>query len=171
MEIIKCKIEDLIDIQKISRETFYDTFKDTASSEDMGRFLDKNYALEKLEREFLNPNSEFFFLMDEEKIAGYLKINVDDAQTEDIAENSFELERIYLDKNYKFRGLGSVLFDFAEEKARELNKSSLWLGVWENNKPALKFYTKKGLEVVGSHPYNIENEPQTDLIMLKKLYK
>lgn len=169
MEIIKCKTDDLEAIQKISRETFYDTFKDTASAEDMSLFLDKNYALDKLKKEFENPNSEFYFLMDRDKVAGYLKLNSDEAQTENIADNSFELERIYLDKDYKFRGLGSVLFDFAESKARDLNKSSIWLGVWEHNKPALSLYTKKGLEVVGSHPYNIENEPQTDLIMLKKL--
>lgn len=53
--------------------------------------------------------------MVQNEIAGYLKINVGDAQTEHLRENALEVERIYLRSSFQHRGLGNVLLDFAEK--------------------------------------------------------
>jgi len=64
------------------------------------------------------------------------------AQSEAIGDNCLEIERIYISKQFKRLGLGTKLLEFGINKAKELNKQSVWLGVWENNLAAQKFYQK-----------------------------
>ena len=122
---------DVEKLQKVSRETFKVTFDPYTAPNDMARFLEEDYETVKLVKEIENPNSRFYFLMVQNEIAGYLKINVGDAQTEHLRENALEVERIYLRSSFQHRGLGNVLLDFAEKTAREEGKDYMWLGVYE----------------------------------------
>ena len=54
------------------------------------------------------------------------------------------------------------------EVAKEQEKSSVWLGVWEKNDAALNFYKKLGFEAVGEHVFQLGDDPQRDIIMQKK---
>ena len=107
---------DVEKLQKVSRETFKATFDTYTAPNDMVRFLEEDYETVKLVKEIENPNSRFYFLMVQNEIAGYLKINVGDAQTEHLRENALEVERIYLRSSFQHRGLGNVLLDFAEKR-------------------------------------------------------
>ncbi|GHV97916.1 N-acetyltransferase [Lactobacillus nasalidis] len=161
--------EDLPALIEISRETFADTFGADNSDEDMEKFLDESYSKEKLGGELANPGSTFYFLLADGQVAGYLKINTGDAQSEDVDPNGLEIERIYLRRSFQHKGLGSRLFDFAEEKARELDKSVLWLGVWEHNENAKSFYAHHGLTRFSEHVFVVGDDRQTDYLMKKSL--
>ncbi len=170
-EIKEITTADVKELQKVSRETFKTTFDHYTAPDDMKRFLEEDYQTEKLIREIENPNSRFYFLMVKGKIAGYLKINVGDAQTEQLRDNALEVERIYLRTNFQHRGLGNVLFDFAEKTAREEGKDYMWLGVYEKNIPAQYFYKRHGFEKVSQHTFQVGSDPQTDWLLVKKLSK
>lgn len=135
----------------------------------MARFLEEDYETVKLVKEIENPNSRFYFLMVQNEIAGYLKINVGDAQTEHLRENALEVERIYLRSSFQHRGLGNVLLDFAEKTAREECKDYMWLGVYEKNVPAQHFYKRHGFSKVSQHTFQVGSDPQTDWLLVKKL--
>lgn len=111
-EIKKVTIADIQDLQQISRETFSETFGSQNSTENMEKFLNKAYAEEKLRSEIENKNSNFYFLIVNNQVAGYLKVNEVDAQTEQVADNALEVERIYLKQNFQHQGLGLVLIKF-----------------------------------------------------------
>ena len=160
---------DVEKLQKVSRETFKATFDPYTAPNDMVRFLEEDYETVKLVKEIENPNSRFYFLMVQNEIAGYLKINVGDAQTEHLRENALEVERIYLRTNFQHRGLGNVLFDFAEKTAREEGKDYMWLGVYEKNVPAQHFYKRHGFSKVSQHTFQVGSDPQTDWLLVKKL--
>lgn len=99
-------------------------------------------------------------------MAGYLKLNFDNAQTENVLNNqAFEIERIYLLKEYQNKGLGTELFEAAIQIGKEKGYSTLWLGVWEKNRSALQFYQKKGLVTFGSHCFQLGSDTQTDFLM------
>ena len=69
-------------------------------------------------------------------IAGYIKLNVHDAKTVNLAqanETSMELERIYLLSSFQGRKLGEYMLKEAIRMAVDLRKTQLWLGVWEKN--------------------------------------
>lgn len=160
---------DVEKLQKVSRETFKATFDPYTTPNDMVRFLEEDYETVKLVKEIENPNSRFYFLMVQNEIAGYLKINVGDAQTEHLRENALEVERIYLRSSFQHRGLGNVLLDFAEKTAREEGKDYMWLGVYEKNVPAQHFYKRHGFSKVSQHTFQVGSDPQTDWLLVKKL--
>jgi ribosomal protein S18 acetylase RimI-like enzyme len=169
IQILPCKAEQLAELREISLVTYRDTFADSNSEALMQQYFDDALNAEKLLQEFNVVGSFFYFIYSDSAIAGYLKINVDDAQTDDVASNSLEVERFYISKQYKRLGLGKQLMTFAYQFAREANKSSIWLGVWEGNLPAFAFYQAQGFYQVGTHPFNMGGDIQTDLLLKKDL--
>ncbi|PRY74858.1 GNAT family N-acetyltransferase [Alkalibacterium olivapovliticus] len=165
----KAGLEDLDSLQEISIETFKDTFEKDNSEENMNAYLDKACTKEQLEKELKTPGSAFFYLDVKGELAGYLKVNEGEAQTEAFDDNGLEIERIYIRTGYKRQGLGTALLNKAIAIAEKNVRSSVWLGVWEHNQPALAFYKKMGFEKVGAHAFYMGDDKQTDFIMRKKL--
>lgn len=169
MKIKKCSLDDILDLQKIYRQTFFETFSEQNSEENMRIFLDKAYSEEKLKSEIEDKESETFLAVENQKILGVLKINTGNAETESGLENSLEIQRIYILKESKGLGIGTVFMNLAEKKARELGVSFIWLGVWEKNFPAQKFYTDKDFRRFSEHAFVLGDDIQTDFLMKKEL--
>lgn len=169
MTIIKCTSEHLPEIQAISRETFTETFKEQNSPEHLNAYLEGAYNQEQLALELAEPDSQFYFVYSDEEVAGYLKINVGEAQSEEMGKDSLEVERIYVKKKFHKHGFGKLLLAKAFDIAAELEKKKIWLGVWEENENAIAFYKKKGFVQTGAHPFYMGDDKQIDLIMTKIL--
>ena len=169
MQIRKLDITDLENLLKISITTFRETFEEVNSEEDMQKYLDENLSLERLKNELENLDSEFYFIENKNKNLGYLKLNFGNAQTEKVEENYFEIERIYVLKAFLGQKIGQILFDKAIEIGREKNLEYVWLGVWEENHRAIKFYKKNGFEIFGKHDFVLGEDVQTDLLMKMKI--
>lgn len=169
MTMHKCTIEDLVLLQKISTETFTDTFGADNTAEDLAAYLERAYNLEQLKQELTNPDSSFYFIYSGDELAGYLKLNTGAAQSEAMGMDAFEVERIYVRTAFKRRGLGKQLIEFAIQTAVEMGKATVWLGVWEHNMRALAFYRMLGFEKTGAHSFYMGDDEQIDYIMTKRL--
>lgn len=169
MTIKKCRLEDLRELRKISVETFTETFKVQNSPEHLNAYLERAYNLDQLEQELTNRFSQFFFVYITQEVAGYLKVNIDEAQSEAMGADSLEVERIYVKKKFQKHGVGKQLLNKALEIALEQKKKKIWLGVWEENENAIAFYQKKGFVQTGAHSFYMGDDEQVDLIMTKKL--
>lgn len=167
--IKKCTPDDVNKLQEISYVTFNETFKEQNSPENMNAYLQKAFNLRKLEGELAHPFSQFLFAYVGEELAGYLKVNAHEAQSEDMGEDSLEIERIYVKSEFQRHGLGKNLLNKAIEIAAEQEKKKIWLGVWEKNENAIAFYKKMGFVQTGSHSFYMGDEEQTDFIMVKTL--
>lgn len=161
-------ISDIENLQKIARQTFRETFEDVNSEEDMLKYEAESLSIEKLQQELKSPDSEFYFAEKEGEIWGYLKLNFADAQTEKVKEG-YEIERIYVLKAFHGMKVGQILFDKALQIGKEKNMDSVWLGVWEENHRALRFYEKNGFKVFGKHDFVLGEDVQTDLMMKLQL--
>lgn len=164
-EIKACTDADVDVISVIAAYCFEDTFRTSCTREDMITFLRQAYNHDALAQEFSNTNSHFFILYVDHSIAGYLKVNFKDAQTEQMGPNMMEIERLYILPQYKRMRLGSTLMQFALDYAHQHKATGVWLGVWENNEPAKSFYTKHGFHFAGSHTFTVGDDDQTDLLM------
>lgn len=169
IDVKQCKLADLQQLQEISIETFNETFKDQNTPENMQAYLEKAFNTEQLEKELSNPSSKFFFLYYNNEIAGFLKININEAQSEKMGNDSLEIERIYIKSNFQKHGLGKYLLNKAVDIATELQKNKIWLGVWENNENAIAFYKRMGFVQTGAHSFFMGDDEQTDYIMTKTL--
>lgn len=169
LEFCICRESDLQSLQKISIETFSDTFKDQNTTENLTTYLEQAYHTEQLRNELNNPDSTFLFLKDKQEIVGYLKVNINTAQSENIAEEALEVERIYIKKTAKGQGYGRKMIAKAEELAKQKKKKVIWLGVWEHNEHARALYKHLGFVETSEHSFYMGNEQQLDIIMTKKV--
>jgi diamine N-acetyltransferase len=169
INIIRCNHEDLDVLQVISIETFNDTFKEQNSPKNMKAYLDKAFNTKQLKSELSNDSSAFYFIYSDDKLAGYLKININEAQSEKMTDESLEVERIYIRKDFQKEGLGKHLMNEAIKIALLRNKKIIWLGVWEKNLKAIEFYKKNGFVQTGVHSFHMGDEEQKDLIFKRAL--
>ena len=167
IKIKKCNREDLEILQEISIETFNDTFENQNTPVNMKAYLEAAFNSKRLEKELSNRSSQFFFVYFNDAVAGYLKVNTNEAQSEEMGDESLEIERIYIKNKFQKHGIGKYLLNKAIEIAMERNKKKIWLGVWEKNENAIAFYKKMGFVHTDSHSFYMGNEEQIDFIMIK----
>jgi diamine N-acetyltransferase len=165
LDIKRVTRNDIDQLQKIGRQTFSETFSSVNTEENMTKYLDEYFSVEKLTVEFKNKSSEFYFATIGKNVIGYLKLNFGQAQTELQDEKALEIERIYVIKEFHGKDVGQLLYDKALQIARQKIVEYIWLGVWEENRRAINFYTKNGFVEFDKHIFKLGNEVQTDKMM------
>lgn len=162
-------IDDVVALQKIARQTFSETFTDYNSPENLNKYLEEKFSIEKLTDELSNPSSSFYFAHIGDEIVGFLKTNISDAQTELKDLNAFEIERIYVLQAYHGKNVGQCLIDKALQEARKTTCNYVWLGVWEENHRAIQFYSKNGFVKFDTHIFKMGSDEQLDWMMKLEL--
>ncbi len=168
IQIRRSTPEDAPQIAAFSRKTFYDSFAPFNTKENMQLFMDGPFNTATLEAEAADPSQIFFLAEDNGKLIGYLLMK-DNTEPELAGYQAIEVLRIYVDQGTTSKGVGKLLLHTSIEKARELNKNCIWLGVWEHNTKAIAFYEREGFLKFGEHIFLLGEDPQTDWLMKKLL--
>ena len=169
IQIKKATLKDLSLLQKISTQTFTETFAAVNTTENINSYITEKLNIEQLTKELKHPSSEFFIAFLNNEVVGYLKLNTGEAQTEPQDTNALEIHRIYVLQSYHGKNIGQQLFDFALQMGHEKQVNYIWLGVWEENHRALQFYRKNGFIEFDKHIFLMGEEQQTDLLMQLKI--
>lgn len=165
----KCTLQNLPALQKISIDTYFETFEKFNSKENMDAYLQDAFNAPKLTKELSDLNSEFYFLFCDRQLAGYLKINEVPSQTDIHDPQSLEIERFYILRAFQGNGMGQFMMDHALSLALARTKKYVWLGVWEHNEKAKRFYHKNGFYKIGAHSFIMGDDDQTDFVLRKDL--
>ena len=169
----KVSIDDVVPLQKIGITTFSETFREYNTPENLNKYLAESFSIEKLSSEINNTHSEFYLALDDAKddtnTIGYLKVNFGESQTELKDSKSFEIERIYVLREYQGKNVGQLLYQKALAIAQQNNVEYIWLGVWEKNVRAINFYKKNGFITFDTHIFKLGDEQQTDFMMKLEL--
>ncbi len=169
IEIKKVTPSDINQLQEIGRQTFYETFSVGNTEENMKKYLEEGFSIDKLAAELNDKNADFYFAALDNMVIGYLKINFGQSQTELKDDKALEIERIYVVEAYHGKEVGQLLFDKAIQIAKEKNLDFIWLGVWEENPRAINFYKKNGFVAFDKHIFKLGNDQQIDILMKLKL--
>jgi ribosomal protein S18 acetylase RimI-like enzyme len=162
-------IHDLSELQQLARTTFYDTFAEMNTPENMEQYLSTDLSEEKLRAELLNPDSKTFFIQTDKETIGYMKLNVGSAQTDQVDPDGLEIQRIYVKKEFHGTPAGASLLNYAIDLATKEQYKYIWLAVWEKNPRAIRFYEKNGFTTFGSHVFQLGDDAQTDILMRRVL--
>ena len=165
----KISISDLPALQKIGRQTFYETFAASNTEENITKYLEEGFSEDKLTTELEDQNAEFYFATLDNEVIGYLKLNFGASQTELKDDKALEIERIYVLQEFHGKKVGQILYNKAIEVAKDKKSDYVWLGVWEENPRAISFYKKNGFEEFDKHIFKLGNDEQTDIMMKLKL--
>ena len=163
--IRKISIADLEPLILISKKTFSETFAADNTAENLKEYLENAFNEEKLTLELLDKNSEFHFVEDHDEVLAYLKVNINQSQTEKVLGEALEIERIYVHKEFQGRKIGQLLLSKAINLAKKKHLKNVWLGVWEHNPKAIKFYQRNGFQEFGKHIFKLGDDEQTDILM------
>lgn len=169
IEVKKVTINNIGQLQEIGRQTFYETFSESNTEENMAKYLEVGFSEDKLTDELTDENSEFYFAVLDNKIIGYLKLNFGNSQTELQDNSSLEIERIYVLQEYHGEKVGQQLYEKAIQIARDKKVNYVWLGVWEENPRAIRFYQKNGFVEFDKHIFRLGDDEQTDIMMRMEL--
>jgi diamine N-acetyltransferase len=164
-QIVEVQPDDLLQLITFSRKTFYAAFGSQNTAENMRQYDAHHFSTGQMQSELQNPDSGFYFAKLDGEILGYIKINQGAAQTVHPNEGGMEIERIYVDQHLKGKGIGKSLLQQAVILAERAGLKYIWLGVWEHNLPAIRFYERNGFRRYGQHIFYLGNDPQTDLLM------
>ena len=169
MKIRKVNIKEIDKLKEIGKLTFPETFSSENSEDNMREYLENGFSTKKLTTELTDQNAEFYFAELDGKTIGYIKINVGQSQTEIKDKNALEIERIYVLQEFHEKKVGQIFYDKAIELAKEKNVENVWLGVWEQNPRAIRFYEKNGFLAFDKHVFILGNDEQTDIMMKRNL--
>lgn len=171
--IIQAGPGDIDLLRTISILTFRETFAGSNTAADMDEYISTKLSREKLLEELSEPLSAFYFVSDAVSgtIKGYLKVNTGKAQTEPVGNRCLEIERIYILHAYQGSGTGRQLMRKALDIALDEKRDFVWLGVWEHNEQAIRFYQKQGFVAFDTHSFVLGEDEQTDILMKKILHR
>ncbi|HTK38245.1 MAG TPA: GNAT family N-acetyltransferase [Pyrinomonadaceae bacterium] len=169
--IREASVNDAQALTALSYTTFWDAFAHHPKNapDDLAHYMRQAFNVEQITRELEDPQAIFLIAEIDGEMAGYAKLVTSNIEPGIAAEQPIELNRLYSQQKFLGKGVGQALMDACFEKAKQNEHDIIWLGVWEYNPRAQRFYEKNGFRVVGKHTFVLGSDPQTDLLMQKEI--
>lgn len=163
--------QDIHALVGISSKTYRETFAQDNDPIEFEKYMASAFTPDSMQALLDDPNYHIWLLYQDAGLAGYLTLRNQACLYPAITgKHPIEIHRFYLDSVYHGAGFARQMMDFGLKQAEALGADTVWLGVWEKNPKAQRFYEKQGFEVVGRHDFWVGNDCQNDLLMQKALF-
>lgn len=171
LKIRRGNAADAETLAPLAVKIFNDTFAANPLNkpEDMQAYIAEFMSVEAFRQELTDKDSVFFIAEIAGEIVGYAKLKENSIEHCVSDESPIELCRLYVAHEFHGKGIANDLMDECFAEAQRKNFKTMWLGVWEFNFRAQRFYEKIGFSKVGEHIFQLGSDPQTDFVMEKKL--
>ncbi|MBY0384030.1 GNAT family N-acetyltransferase, partial [bacterium] len=137
------------------------------NAKDVIDYADRFLNAENFTLQLSNPLYFTFGVFLQDRLIGYIQMYLN--REEVYVGIDLELKRFYLLEEFHGKGYAEIMMKACEQQARKLGYSKFWLGVWEKNFKALRFYQKQGFEKISAHDFVMGSETQTDFILMKTI--
>lgn len=154
--------QDIRRLVEVAVETFRTTFEGTCTASDLAAFLESAYTEAGFREEMRRAHSDYFLIESNGAAAGYAWVARTEAPECVRGALPVELVRFYIRKPWQGRGAAQKLMAHCLEHARGQGYETMFLGVWEHNVRAQRFYAKYGFRRVGEHVFQVGSDPQID---------
>jgi ribosomal protein S18 acetylase RimI-like enzyme len=171
VEIRFASAEDAEMLARVAWKSFYDAFADHPKNapDDLKMYMDEAFAVETLAAELADREVIYFIAEIGGEAVGYAKLKKNSRESETAGENPIELCRLYALSEFIGKGIGTALMRHCLDYARREGHDFMWLGVWEYNFRAQKFYARYGFEKCGEHVFRLGTDPQTDWLLQRQI--
>lgn len=161
--------EDAIDLFTLANSVFHNTFAPDNTVENMRAYMESAFSPEQQRKEILDTKRTTLLVHFENSLIGYIQFS--DGFVEPCVQSPkpIELARLYVDERWHGKGIASQLLETGISLVKERGFRTVWLGVWEHNPKAQKFYFKSGFSRVGEHIFQMGSDPQTDWVLIREL--
>jgi diamine N-acetyltransferase len=148
---------DAATLAEFATRVFVETFGPDNTAEDIDAYIAKTYGAEKQAREIADPS--IITIVDDRDgvFVAFAQLRVE--------RNGVEIARFYVDHALHGQGIAQTLMQACFDAAAQAGFERVWLGVWEKNRRAIAFYEKCGFRDIGSQPFLLGSDLQTDRVM------
>ena len=167
--IRKANIENFEKLRELAIKIFTETFEAENNPADFKIYMEEAFSAEKIKSEYSEEGSQYFEALEDGQLVGYARIRQNNEADPYLGKNHIELMRFYVDSPWQGKGIAKQMLTACEAHTQQLGKEWIWLGVWEHNLKAQRFYKKHGYEKFSEHAFMVGHDEQTDWLMKKKL--
>lgn len=164
MIIRKATPQDAQEIATLSTEVFEESYRYPHRPQEMAVYLKEAFNKEKISEQFKDANIHYFIAVDE-AIVGFVKINANKWTWRFKGRLTFEVERLYVQKNMEGQQIGSRLMKTALDAAQKRGFRIIWLTAWKNNERAIAFHEQNGFVIIGEGAFTLGETQRTYLVM------
>ena len=146
--------DDINILAALGTTTCYEAYFEIDPSSDLADYCARIYSPENIRTEFNDPNSTYFIAEINDRAVGFAKLR-ENNRVDCLGDaHAIELQRIYVLERLKGQNVGKALITRCLDSAREKGYDTLWLGVWEKNMRAQRFYEKIGMNNIGTTDFS-----------------
>lgn len=170
VELRVATASDATELCAFATRLFTATFGHLYPPEHLSAFLAEVYTPDVMRKDIEDPDKYTVLLVskaDPQRLCGYGMVHDGSVRTgEDVslAPHSVEIKRIYVDMPFHGSGAAHLLMTHVMEVVARKARKHVWLGVYEDNFKAQKFYRKFGFREVGEHVFMVGDTPDRDLL-------
>lgn len=149
MHVRKATKQDILLIKELAEKTWWPTYTDVISEEQINFMLDDMYSAESLEKQM--ESGIGFLIAERENIpVGFASYSQSDKD-----KLVFKIHKLYILPSEQGKGTGKELIEHISASAKQLGGNTLELNVNRGNK-AKNFYLKSGFSIfrIVDIPYN-----------------
>jgi len=169
LTIRRATLDDAVLLAELGAKTFSDTFAADNTPEDMAAYLAAAFGPTQQAAELTDPHCVALIAEKDSVAIGYALLRTHAAPDCITGHQPVELVRLYVAQESIGSGVGAMLMQSCIDEARTIGFDTLWLGVWEHNQRAQKFYLKWDFQTVGTHAFQLGTDTQTDYLMQRGL--
>jgi GNAT superfamily N-acetyltransferase len=147
MEIRKVSLKDLKALQIIGERSYTPHYSHLWKPGGVEWYMRRCFSAAVLEKELADENIEYHIISVEGEDIGILKLVLLKPILNSEIENALYLEKIYFVKEWTGKGVGRRLIEFAFERARELNRSCVWLMAMDTSDKPITAYERAGFSI------------------------
>lgn len=166
IQVRKAVLADAKWITTLCHQQFQFAHQGGLSPEDMLYYVDKTFTIAQVKKDLSFSGNHYLVVEFEQgEPLGCVKIgpvNLDLARS---VEEAIELTRLYLQPLSIGKGIGSILMQETLALAKELEYTSMWLHVYQQNKQAIAFYEKWGFIKMGTQDFPVRNSCPVGWVM------
>lgn len=146
--------DDINILATLGTTTCYEAYFELDPSRDLADYCARVYSPEQVRSEFGDANSTFLIAEINDRAVGFVKLRTNNSVECLAGKNAIEVHRIYVLEKVKGLGVGKLLLNKCLEIATIRGFETLWLGVWDKNIPAQRFYEGQGMKAVGTTDFS-----------------
>jgi diamine N-acetyltransferase len=166
LTVRRATLDDTVALASLGARTFLAAYRPSIAVHDLEAYVRDAFTAARLGDELGAPGSSFLVAEELEhgRFVGYAHLRPAPIACVE-ATSPAELVRLYVEPARIGSGVGAQLLGAALTEAGGGGHDVLWLGVWERNLAAQRFYARWGFAHQGEVSFRLGDEVQTDRIM------
>lgn len=141
-KFIKVKKEDIKELASLASAIWHEYWPVLLTPEQIDYMVENFQSENAINNQYDNENYTYYFIRENNKNIGYFGVSA--------KQDYLFLSKLYISKDYRAKGLGTMAFEKIKEIAQNQNYKKIQLTVNKHNENTIKAYLKWGFKIIDS---------------------